>query len=399
MKRIWAVAIALNLGVGVVFSADGAKPGLDPALQKKAQEAISRGLDWLASKQSEKGGWSNENVPALTALPLSAFARSGHARKAEVVKKAVDFIVPFQVDSGLFEGAIYKVNPTEKGGGLPNYNTAIAIMALADVGDPKLAPVILKGRKFLAASQYKGEQAQLFHGGMGYDPPAQRPYADLSNSYLAYEAMWRTARFEEQREGGQKVDLDWQAALKFVQRCHNDPSINDQSWACDAPSEKGGFAYQPDKFRQEHGAYSTNPVVRFRSMPGMTYAGLLSYIYAGVDRSDPRVKATVNWIAGNWNLEIGNRNPDLAGKPEQKDGLYYMYNVMAKGLGAYGQDVLTLADGRKINWRNELVSRLMSLQKPDGSWVNEDSRYWEGDPVLVTAYTVLALESAVDGSK
>jgi len=37
---------------------------------------------------------------------------------------------------------------------------------------------------------------------------------------------------------------------------------------------------------------------------------------------------------------------------------------------------------------------VISLQKPDGSWVNENNRWWENDPVLVTAYSLLALEFA-----
>jgi squalene-hopene/tetraprenyl-beta-curcumene cyclase len=36
---------------------------------------------------------------------------------------------------------------------------------------------------------------------------------------------------------------------------------------------------------------------------------------------------------------------------------------------------------------------LLNVQKPDGSWINEGAARWmEGDPVLVTAYTLLALE-------
>ena len=32
------------------------------------------------------------------------------------------------------------------------------------------------------------------------------------------------------------------------------------------------------------------------------------------------------------------------------------------------------------------------LQKPNGSWINENSRWWENDDVLVTSYVVMALE-------
>ncbi len=36
--------------------------------------------------------------------------------------------------------------------------------------------------------------------------------------------------------------------------------------------------------------------------------------------------------------------------------------------------------------------RLINLQHPDGSWSNENNRWWEKDPNLVTSYAVMALE-------
>jgi squalene-hopene/tetraprenyl-beta-curcumene cyclase len=36
--------------------------------------------------------------------------------------------------------------------------------------------------------------------------------------------------------------------------------------------------------------------------------------------------------------------------------------------------------------------RLMKLQKPDGLWVNEEPRWKESNPVLVTTYAVMTLQ-------
>ena len=47
-------------------------------------------------------------------------------------------------------------------------------------------------------------------------------------------------------------------------------------------------------------------------------------------------------------------------------------------------------------WREEVARKLIALQKPDGFWVNENNRWWEADPTLVTAYTLLALSAALE---
>lgn len=46
------------------------------------------------------------------------------------------------------------------------------------------------------------------------------------------------------------------------------------------------------------------------------------------------------------------------------------------------------------NYNTSLCIKVLSLQKPDGSWVNENNRWWENDPVLVTSYSLLTLEFA-----
>jgi len=80
-----------------------------------------------------------------------------------------------------------------------------------------------------------------------------------------------------------------------------------------------------------------------------------------------------------------------------KQGLFYYYHTMAKGLSAAGMDTLELGDGKKVNWREELVKKLLNLQNADGSWSNDNGRFMEKDPVLVTAYSLIALEYIARG--
>ena len=124
--------------------------------------------------------------------------------------------------------------------------------------------------------------------------------------------------------------------------------------------------------------------VALRSYGSISYAGLLSYIYADMKHDDPRVLAVFNWLKQNYTL---NENPGMG-----PQGLYYYYHTMAKALSLYGVDDLDLTASRKIDWRKDLAKRLLNLQQKDGSWANDNGRWWERDSALVTAYAVLSLE-------
>ena len=121
-----------------------------------------------------------------------------------------------------------------------------------------------------------------------------------------------------------------------------------------------------------------------RSYGTMTYAGLLSFVYADLKRDDPRVQAAYDWIRVNYSVE---ENPGMG-----QQGLYYHFDLMAKALTAYGVGDMELKDGKKANWREDVAKKLINLQNKDGYWQNENGRWFEKDPVLATAYSLIALE-------
>jgi squalene-hopene/tetraprenyl-beta-curcumene cyclase len=53
------------------------------------------------------------------------------------------------------------------------------------------------------------------------------------------------------------------------------------------------------------------------------------------------------------------------------------------------------ADGVDHDWRAELADTLVEAQQPDGSWVNEESRWLEGNAELATIYAVLTLQETL----
>ncbi|MGB0775021.1 MAG: hypothetical protein ACPGUY_04200, partial [Akkermansiaceae bacterium] len=121
-----------------------------------------------------------------------------------------------------------------------------------------------------------------------------------------------------------------------------------------------------------------------RSYGSMSYAGLLSMVYADLDAKDPRVIAVKKWLGNNYTIK---ENPGLG-----QQGLYYYYHTMAKALAAAGVDKLPLKGGGEADWRKDIAQKILTSQREDGSWLNENARWWENQPELVTAYGVLTLE-------
>jgi squalene-hopene/tetraprenyl-beta-curcumene cyclase len=206
-------------------------------------------------------------------------------------------------------------------------------------------------------------------GGAGYGRN-KRP--DLSNTQFFVEAL---------REIGRGPDDEAiQKALVFVSRCQNLESENNTT-AFPAKNPDGGFYYTPVGEGESFAGKLPNGGLR--SYGSMTYAGLKSMIYAGVGPDDPRVKAAVEWIKKNFSLET---NPGIGDA-----GTYYYYHTFAKALDVLKQDTITDDKGVSHDWRKELASELIHRQRADGSWVNANARWMEGDPTLVTGYALLSL--------
>lgn len=345
------------------------------SLRNEVQLAIDRGLDWLKAQQQPDGSWSKADHPALTALPAMAFQRAPgvEARRPAVLAKAYDFLRRnVQPDGG-----IYNV-------GLSNYNTSVTMMALLGTGDPKDEPLIENARRFVSGQQAKGMAKPALDGGFGYGPTGASPkrmHPDLDNTLVSLEALvaYRRARPTSELAAGK--DLDWAAAIDFVTRCQNLPGANKLDWASGDPDNKGGFLYYPG-FSNAGEVDLPDAKKALRSYGTMSYAGLLSFIYADVKKSDPRVVAALDWLRKNYTVE---ENPGMG-----KQGQYYYYHLMTKALASAGVDQFEV-DGKKVDWKRDVATKLINLQQGDGHWVNDAGRWMETDPVLVTSYGVLTL--------
>ena len=328
--------------------------------------ALTNGANYLLSKQAADGHWSDPQMPALTALPLWALtlARpSGEATSQSLVSEALKKASAFVLATQRPDGGFYVPKPGRGGSGLGNYNTSVCLSALFE---SKLAPKepLLKARAYIASSQLTGDDTLA--GGFGYDKVSRRRYADLSNTSYALDAMRRTATLEEFRTGGKSVDLDWEKALSFVENLMK----------TEGP-DAGGAAYNE---RTPQAGTTTNAAgkVHLRAYGSMTYAAVLSMCSAKLSRSDPRVRQSLEYLAKYWSVD---ENPGMGSQ-----GLYYFYDIMARALSAAGVDNVGGHD-----WKSELSAKVMSLQKADGSWANDNNRFWEADPVLCTSFALIVL--------
>lgn len=377
MPRFTGLILPTLCVLAVPSSLVAEPPALDLSVRASAQGAVDKALAYLAASQGKEGGWEafGQPNPAITALVVKCLAQDedyGPAHPA--TKRGVNFLLRYvQPDGGIYV----------PGEGMRNYHTSVALMALSSIRNPALGNTIHDAQRFLKELQWDEgeghERSSAFYGGQGYGKH-KRP--DLSNTQLMLEAL--------EQSGLPSDDPAFQKALVFVSRCQMLGSSNDQSFASE--SDDGGFIYTPvGGGESKAGTVVAGDRPRLRSYGSMTYAGFKSLLYAKVDRQDVRVQRAVDWIRRYYTLD---HNPNMP-EAQSKEGLYYYYHVFARAMQAWGEEVIRDADGAEHPWRAELCEKLLSLQRDDGSWVNEEDRWYEGNPHLVTAYCVLAIQTAL----
>jgi squalene-hopene/tetraprenyl-beta-curcumene cyclase len=270
------------------------------------------------------------------------------------------------------DGGIYASESAVK-----NYETSLAILAFHKANTKgEYDQLIADAVGFLKQLQWDDAEghplASNFFGGQGYGS-GKRP--DASNTSFFIDAL---------KTVGEDADSSAiRNATIFMSRCQNLPSENNQAKFAEVVSaeDKGGFIYSAVG-KGESKAGET-PEGGLRSYASMTYSGLKSFLYAGLKRDDPRVQAALDWIRRHYDLKS---NPGMG-----EQGLYYYYHVFAKALAAVGESEFVDSQGVRHNWRADLTKELASRQRSDGSWVNGTDRWYESDPNLVTAYSLMAL--------
>jgi hypothetical protein len=354
---------------GLFLSASGAetleKPGPvgpDPLLYEKT---VGRAIQFLTVQQSDDGAISPQVGIGPTALVTLGLLRTGRTIADPQVSKGLKYLGEYAQESGGIH---------TPGGRIPVYETCIALVCFKEANrDKKFDKIIKDAEAFIRRNQWNEargkDKSDFSYGGSGYGGKS-RP--DLSNTAFLVDALKSC--------GASPDDESIQRALVFVSRCQNLESQHNTTPFAPKVND-GGFYYTPFQGMQDE--ERTTPNGGLRSYGSMTYSGFKSMIHAGLTKDDPRVKAALQWIRKNYDVKS---NPGMG-----EAGLYYYYHTFAKALDAFGVDRIEDVKGVKHDWRRELTEELARKQKENGSWVNANDQWMEGDPNLATAFALLSL--------
>jgi hypothetical protein len=155
------------LACGVMVWAPAQPRARADEIPEKYRKAVDKGLDWLASKQNEKGYWgaNGDNYPiTMTALAGMALLMEGSTYKegkyAPNIRKAVDWLMDKSNDGGAKDGLIGDTNLPQEAGRYM-YGHGFATLFLASVyGDQidkkkaeKLKDILTRAVKYIGNAQ------------------------------------------------------------------------------------------------------------------------------------------------------------------------------------------------------------------------------------------------------
>jgi squalene-hopene/tetraprenyl-beta-curcumene cyclase len=365
-------------------------------LGKRLREGYSAAADWLVKTQGEDGGWK-AGMPgkemtslAYTGLIVSALAGAPDdvkaAYKGAITKGAALLASKQNADGSFGEGP--------SGAFLKTYVTGIAMMALGAVDRDKYKDQLGNARGYLKANQLKEGPDR---GGLGYGDKEPKPDGKIKEGIANLSTLGFGA--EGMKAAGLPADDEfWKLCVEY--------EVNKDEKFLAALKEKGlsigddgGLFYTATANRDDHkaGTVKIGDKEIIQSYGSMTYDGIKTYLFSGLSKDSKEVKSAMDWVRKNYTVDIHPGFPSDAQKRELS-GVYYYYLLMSRALDAYGERPLKGLDGKEHDWVKDIGEKLLQLSK-NGKWVNENTRWWEGDPMLVTTYVLNTMNVLLKNTK
>jgi squalene-hopene/tetraprenyl-beta-curcumene cyclase len=378
LRILSVLALAGLLCTGCGQQDDGNGEAKQPPAPKtgaraEIETAVAKGADFLREAQNEDGGWGAKGSDVgITGLVVTGLAKAP-APIPEKNKALIDKGVKYILSKRREDGSI--VNDD---GQVANYRTTISARALIAVDAEKYRDTIDAAVRYTKGIQGKDPDDKAKFGSMGYG--SDKTKGDIINTDFALEFLAEAGVSED--------DPVYKRALVFLGRTQN---LDEYAEEGIKTTNDGGAIYRA--VRDVEGASKAGTIKLPdgtevpRSYGGATYCLLKSLLFAGMKKDHPRVQAAYDWIREHYTLE---EHPEMG-----KQGLYYFYYTMARTLELWGSPTIE-AEDTEHNWAKELAAALIARQRDDGSWVNREDRWWESDPALVTAYSILTLDICDD---
>ncbi len=378
------VQLILILAMTVMMGVGSPAYAIDEAHRKLGEATVKKTIAYLKQTQNPDGSWSPKMGPAVTGLIVTGMLKDMGVDKTDpVIVKGVKYILSRQrKDGGIYDSI------------LANYNTSICLMALGQLrGDKKIDQAIKRAQTFVKNLQWSNgmkdadgktiAKGHPWFGGAGYGNKG-RP--DLSNTAMMIAGL--------KDSGLDTDDPAYKKALAFITQLQGTEANKKNSGAIE---KGGGFIYASSTNKKNIGKLQSYAVPdrvtdasgrsRLRAYGSMTYAGFMSYLYADLDKKDKRVRDAFGWITSNYDLS---ENPGTG-----MQGYYYYLHMFSRAMSAWGANEIKLANGKKVDWKNDLIKTIAKLQRKDGSFLNSKDRWSEGDPNLCAGYCLLALQHAL----
>ena len=297
--------------------------GLSPATRQQLTQGLDRAAEYLRQQQGADGIW--EKHPGITAMAATALLRQpGTKPEAQmaVAGKSLDALAKLaKPDGGIYEKMI------------PHYITAVSVMSFVAGGRPQDKPLIEKGRRYLAEHLLdEGEgipPSDKFYGGMGYGGTSNggiRRHVSLESGLRRDERGRPPASI---RRGRRRSSSS--SALRTTAR----PTTRSGA------TDDGGFVYT----RLQPGARPR------QSYGSATYAGIRSYTWANLKKTDPRTQSA---LSGSATTTHPRQNPGLG----QKTLVLLLHGVREGAPWPRAETTIVDAKGGKHNWREELARKL-----------------------------------------
>lgn len=388
------------------------------ATPEEIDQAIDKGVAWLATKQNPDGSWGTDSQPAKTGFAVLKFETHAISKGIDPldpgyeyydqVRDGLDYI--FLTASTISIGVQPAGDPDTDGDGIgvhwydSTYHTGIAMMAIAASTHPEMTvnvvgsavngwtykEVVQDTVDYLAWGQT--DSGGSYRGGWSYSHMDNAGYhSDNSNTGyavlgLAYAEATTFGFTPNQRPGFScTIPAFVRSELNFwIDYIQNDVGVGD-------PTYDGGSGYtDPD--------YWVNTL--------KTGNLLFEMAFYGDDTTVQRVIDAVDYIDRHWNDPdyIGWKGPGPGGDPTWPACYQAMYCIM-KGLEILGIDYISpLNDPSGIDWYEDFSDVLVAQQNADGSWPNAplfgasdgsgQPYWWDTDQILSTEWALLTLQKA-----